>query len=162
MFRILIVIIFGGLLILNTSCKGDKKSSSVKTQEIHFTKEGELNLFNTDATLLKRLEIEIADDEYQVETGLMYRTEMAENRGMLFVFDNEELRYFYMKNTYIPLDIIYIDATQKIVSIKANAEPLNENSIPSDFPAQYVLEVNAGMAKKWGLQPGDSISYQRN
>ncbi|RAV29815.1 DUF192 domain-containing protein [Sinomicrobium soli] len=162
MFRIPVSLLLGALLTLSVSCKGDRQNNTVKTQEISFTKDGELTLFKADATPVKELEIEIADDEYKIETGLMYRSAMAENRGMLFVFDHEEPRYFYMKNTNIPLDIIYLDAARKIVSIKTDAEPLNENSIPSEHPAQYVLEVNAGMAEKWGLQPGDSISYRRD
>ncbi|UGU17111.1 DUF192 domain-containing protein [Sinomicrobium kalidii] len=149
-------------LVLFFSCKNDKQHNTVKTEEIHFTKDGELQLFSADSTLTKKIDIEIADNEYKIQTGLMYRTSMKENRGMLFIFDEEKPRYFYMKNTNIPLDIIYLDAAKKIVSIKPDAEPFNEASIPSDLPAQYVLEINAGMAEKWGLKTGDFITFKRN
>ncbi|MGS2763932.1 DUF192 domain-containing protein [Sinomicrobium sp. M5D2P9] len=143
------------------SCKNEKQHNTVKTQEISFTKDADLQLYKADSTLVKKLEIEIADDEYKIQTGLMYRTSMKENRGMLFIFEDEEPRYFYMKNTNIPLDIIYLDSDKKIVSIRANAEPLNEESVPSGNPAQYVLEINAGLAEKWGLQVGDYMDFTR-
>lgn len=155
----LLLLLFSPTLF--TSCKNDKESNTVKTEEIHFTKDGELQLFAADSTLVKKLDIEIADNEYKIQTGLMYRTSMQENRAMLFIFDKEEPRYFYMKNTNIPLDIIYLDAEKKIVSIKPDAEPLNDTSIPSDLPAQYVLEVNAGLAEEWGLKTGDYMSFDR-
>ncbi|RNL85636.1 DUF192 domain-containing protein [Sinomicrobium pectinilyticum] len=143
------------------SCKDKKQHNAVKKQEVSFTKDGELQLYKADSTFIKKLEIEIADDEYKIQTGLMYRTAMKENRGMLFIFEDEEPRYFYMKNTNIPLDIIYFDSDKKIVSIRANAEPLNEKSLPSGEPARYVLEINAGLAEKWGLQTGDYMNFAR-
>ncbi len=92
----------------------------------------------------------------------MYRTSMEENQGMLFIFSAEFPRNFYMKNTYIPLDIIYLDQHKKIVSFQENAVPLNEEGLPSEIPAMYVLEVNAGMAEKWLLEIGDTISFIKN
>lgn len=84
---------------------------------------------------------------------------MADNQGMLFVFEDSRPRYFYMKNTYIPLDLIYIDQNKNIVSFQKNAQPLDEKTLPSYENAKYVLEVNAGLADQWKLQVGDSISY---
>ncbi|MGS2740458.1 DUF192 domain-containing protein [Sinomicrobium sp. M5D2P17] len=153
------LLLLAGLIL--SSCKDEKQHNTVKKQEISFTKDGDLQLYKADSTLVKKLEIEIADDEYKIQTGLMYRTSMKESRGMLFIFEDEEPRYFYMKNTNISLDIIYLDADQKIVSIRANAEPLNEESVPSGEPAQYVLEINAGLAEKWGLQTGDYMNFTR-
>ncbi|MBC9796531.1 DUF192 domain-containing protein [Sinomicrobium weinanense] len=148
-------------LTLFVSCKSDKKHNTVKTEEIHFTKDGELKLFSSDSTLIKKLDIEIADDEYKRQTGLMYRSSMKENQGMLFIAETERPQNFYMKNTLIPLDIIYINSDKKIVSIKPNAEPMSEATIPSDLPAKYTLEVNAGLAEQWGLKTGDYMSFDR-
>ena len=67
-----------------------------------------------------------------------------------------------MKNTHIPLDIIYIDSNKKIVSIQKNAKILNENGLPSEGPAQYVLEVNAGLSDQWNVSKGDSIEWTLN
>ncbi len=143
------------------NCK-DASTSEGKslTQEITFTKEGELQLLKAENdSLIASLDIEIADDDYQTETGLMYRQSMAENQGMLFVFQNMQPRSFYMKNTQIPLDIIYFNSEKEIVSIQKNAKPLDETSLPSQAASQYVLEVNAGLSDKWKLEKGDKISF---
>ncbi|MFL1011884.1 DUF192 domain-containing protein [Flavisericum labens] len=151
---------FGVLLMFLLAfgaCKNDKKE--IKQTEVSFKKEGELNIYKrTDSTLVT-LDIEIADTEFDRETGLMYRSSMKNTQGMLFVFDDERLRYFYMKNTQIPLDLIYIGTNKKIVSFQKNAKPFDESALPSNQPAQYVLEVNAGLADTWNLQVGDSLSF---
>ncbi|TYA84386.1 DUF192 domain-containing protein [Seonamhaeicola marinus] len=140
------------------NCKEDKKV--IKQTEIHFTKEGELTIHKiaTDSTKIS-LDIEIADTEYDIQTGLMYRNSMEQKQGMLFVFEDETERYFYMKNTKIPLDIIYINSNKQIVSFQKNAKPFDESSLPSNAPAKYVLELNAGLADNWGLSVGDSLSF---
>jgi hypothetical protein len=138
------------------SCKKDKKV--IKQTEVNFKKEGELTLFKKDSTLVT-LDIEIADTEYATQTGLMYRNSMQNSQGMLFVFDEVLPRSFYMKNTKIPLDLIFIDGDRKIVSFQKNAQPFNESPLPSNVPAKYVLEINAGLVDKLAITVGDSISY---
>lgn len=140
------------------SCKEDTKS--IKPTVVEFKKDAELILTTATDSIIKRLDIEIADDEYKTQTGLMYRDSMAEDQGMLFVFPDEDLRSFYMKNTEIPLDIIYIDANKTIVSFQKNAQPRNETGLPSNVPAQYVLEINAGLSDQWRLKEGDKIDYK--
>ena len=149
----------GFLSLTIVGCKEEKKS--VKQTEVSFTKEADLSIFKiaSDSTEVK-LDIEIADTDYDIQTGLMYRNSMDPNQGMLFIFDDVRERFFYMKNTQIPLDIIYIDANQKIVSFQKNAKPLDESSLPSNIPAKYVLEVNAGLVDTWLVKEGDSISYK--
>ncbi|MCF7567727.1 DUF192 domain-containing protein [Sabulilitoribacter arenilitoris] len=141
-----------------TACKNDKKV--IKQTKVIFTKEGDLTLFKTttDSTQIV-IDIEIADTEYETQTGLMYRNSMQNNQGMLFVFNDVSERSFYMKNTKIPLDIIFINDNNTIVSFQKNAKPLDESSLPSNAPAKYVLEVNAGLVDTWKLSVGDSISY---
>jgi uncharacterized membrane protein (UPF0127 family) len=80
---------------------------------------------------------------------------------MLFVFEDELPRSFYMKNTRISLDLIFINENKKIVSFQKNAQPFDERSLPSNAPAKYVLEVNAGLVDTWGLIIQDSISYTK-
>ncbi|WP_308990491.1 DUF192 domain-containing protein [Mariniflexile litorale] len=139
------------------ACKEDKKP--IKQTDISFKKEGELSIFKlVDSTSLK-IDIEIADTDFDIQTGLMYRDSMKKNQGMLFVFDDETERYFYMKNTKIALDLVYINGAKKIVSFQKNAKPFDETSLPSNEPAKYVLEVNAGLTDEWSLTVGDSISY---
>lgn len=146
-----------GMLSVSISCKEDKKE--VKQVDITFKKEGELSIFrNTSDSLKIHLDIEIANNEYETQTGMMYRNSMKNNQGMLFVFDDAKERAFYMKNTRIPLDIIYIN-NHKIVSFQKNAQPFNETSLPSNTATKHVLEVNAGLADSWGLKVGDSLSF---
>ena len=90
----------------------------------------------------------------------MYRKDMESDQGMLFIFEGEAPRGFYMKNTLIPLDLIFLDSDQKVVSISRNARPEDLETIPSGVPAQYVLEIKAGLADRWNIQEGDSISFK--
>lgn len=143
-----------------SSCKEDKKV--IKQTKVSFKKEGELSLFKivSDSSTVQ-LDIEIADTEYDTQTGLMYRDAMADSQGMLFVFDDVAPRSFYMKNTRIPLDLIFADGDGKVVSFQKNAKPFDESSLPSNAPAKYVLEINAGLVDDWGLQVGDSLSFTK-
>lgn len=153
------IVILGVFSFQFQSCKEDQKT--IKPVVVEFKKEGELILKTANDSIIKNLDIEIADDEYQTQTGLMYRDSMEENQGMLFIFPVEDLLGFYMKNTKFALDIIYIDSDKKIVSFQKNAQPYSEDSLPSNVPAKYVLEVNAGLADAWQLKVGDKIEYQK-
>ena len=102
---------------------------------------------------------EIADDSDERKNGLMFREKLEENSGMLFIFENEESQTFWMKNTLISLDIIFIGSDLEIVDIK-NAEPCRKDPCKlyaSPGPAKYVLEVNAGFAARNKLKVGDKI-----
>jgi uncharacterized membrane protein (UPF0127 family) len=158
MRKILILLCF---TITFISCDSDK-NKKVKTAEIKFTKEGQLTLSKPSGEDVITLDVEFAETNYERETGLMYRTSMKDNQAMLFIFSAEFPRNFYMKNTYIPLDIIYLDANRKIVSFQENAKPMDETRLPSEIPAMYVLEVNAGLAEKWLLEIGDMITFVKN
>ncbi len=152
-----VVLFFIGIAFLG--CK-ENTSTKVLTKEIVFKKEGTAVLKKVKPdSVIANLDIEIADDEYQRQTGLMYRHSMENNQAMLFIFKDERPRSFYMKNTEIPLDIIYFDKNKRIVSIRKNAKPFDETSLPSQKPSQYVLEVNAGLSDKWKLKPGDLIEF---
>lgn len=158
---------FSGLLIYCLmagsllSCGDDQKESAIETPPIEFTKEGELNLLK-DGEVIKTLDIEIAETVYERETGLMYRDSMEDDQGMLFIFTNEAERSFHMKNTYIPLDLIFYNRDSTVVSISENARPRDETSIPSNAPAQYVLEINAGKAGEWNIETGDKMRFMRD
>ena len=161
MKKILISAAIAASLFSLYNCKDNANSESKSiTKEVTFTKEGELTLMKAENdSVIAKLDIEIADDDYQTETGLMYRHSMPENQAMLFVFENEQRRSFYMKNTEIPLDIIYINSKKEIVSIQKNAKPFDETSLPSEAVSQYVLEVNAGLSDSWKLENGDKIEF---
>ena len=150
------------LILSLASCKEDHSTEENLDQSpITFTKEGELQIYKADSSITA-LDIELAETDYETSTGLMYRESLEKNQGMLFIFEEERLHNFYMKNTYIPLDLFYITKDQKIATIIENAMPLDESSLPSEVPVMYVLEVNAGSAKEWNIKKGDSISWRRN
>ncbi|WP_299360996.1 DUF192 domain-containing protein [Winogradskyella sp.] len=150
-------------LILLVSCEDQK---TVKTEDkivVSFKKEGVLHLKKSGSdSITKTLDIEIADNEYETQTGLMYRTELGIQQGMLFVFPDMQMRSFYMKNTKIPLDIIYIGEDKTIVSFQKNTKPFDETSLPSEVPAKYVLEINAGLSDEWQLEVGDTIEFSKS
>ena len=153
-----VLIVFG--LTLLSSCKEDKKAVPEDKVVVNFKNEGTLTLKKADSdTIIKTIDIEIADDDYETQTGLMYRTKLETKHGMLFIFADTQMRSFYMKNTKIPLDIIYIDEDLSIVSIQKNAKPMDETSLPSEAPAKYVLEINGGLSDTWQLAVGDKISF---
>lgn len=158
-------IAFLSLLISGASFTGCKDNPEqvreVISEPVAFKQEAEAYLVKPEGDTVKHLKLEIADDDYQRETGLMYRESMEEDQGMLFIFENEEPRGFYMKNTHIPLDLIFLNSQNKIVSISKNAKPQSLETIPSEVPAQYVLEVNSGLSDQWNLAVGDSLILNR-
>jgi uncharacterized protein len=103
--------------------------------------------------------VEMATTEQEKETGLMYRKELPDGKGMLFDFSPEQQVSMWMKNTYIPLDMIFIRADGRILRIAENTEPESTRIISSGGLAKGVLEVIAGTAKKYGIQPGDRVAH---
>lgn len=142
------------------SCQTHSKKE-INTTEIGFTKEGELNIYTGDSLKIGNIDIEIADNEYERQTGLMYRTSMEEKQAMLFIFKDEQPRSFYMKNTSIALDLLFISSDNTIISKIENAAPMSEASLRSEGAAQYVLELKAGMIDEWRLQNGDRIEFTK-
>lgn len=106
------------------------------------------------------LELEIADTSQELTQGLMYRESMEKNRGMLFVFNNEQQRSFWMKNTYIPLDIVFLDSDKKIVTIHSNASPLDTSlRYQSTGGAMYAIETNSGWFRDNDVSEGETVEF---
>ena len=123
-----------------------------------FVKEGEVR-FLQNGKILKKIDVEIAENDAERQKGLMFRAYMPDSVGMLFVFEQPEPQGFWMRNTPISLDIIYVDENKKIVSIQKNAVPYSEQNLPSFGNAQYVVEVNGGYCDKHGIKAGDLVSF---
>ncbi|GAB2765211.1 hypothetical protein GCM10027275_03140 [Rhabdobacter roseus] len=123
-----------------------------------FTKEGEVTFVSAGKKILT-IDVEIAENEAERAKGLMYRPYLPDSVGMLFVFERADPHSFWMKNTAMPLDIIYVGADKKIISIQKNTTPYSEQSLPSFGDAQYVVEVNAGFTDRQGIKVGDSILF---
>ena len=99
--------------------------------------------------------VEVMRTRDEQAKGLMFRRFMPDDRGMLFAFNRDEPAAMWMKNTYIPLDMVFIARNGQVTSIAADTEPLSERTIPSNGPAWGVVELNAGAAARMGLKPGD-------
>lgn len=110
------------------------------------------------ATGEHRFDVEIADDPQERSRGLMFRREMADAHGMLFDFRRDERASFWMRNTYIPLDMIFIEADGTIESIAKRTTPLSEKSVRSHGPVRFVLEINGGLSETLGIAAGDIVA----
>lgn len=142
--------------------KNSQKQISNKT-EIEFKKEGQLSFFDKQNNqIITTIDIEIAEDDYEIALGLMYRYSMADSLGMLFIMEKEIPQFFWMKDTYISLDIIYLNKDFKIVKIHKYTQPLSEQSIPSIEKSKYVIEVNGGFCDKLNIEEGDIIKYKKS
>jgi hypothetical protein len=126
-----------------------------------FRRDAELVFLSAKGATRARIDVEIAERTADRWRGLMFREKMDENQGMLFIFPAEETLSFWMKDTPLALDIIYLNADRTIVTIRKNTVPYSEESVPSDVPAKYVVEVNAGFADRHRLEPGDKAFWQR-
>lgn len=104
--------------------------------------------------------VEVASTEAEQAKGLMFRTEMAANEGMIFPRKAPAPAAFWMRNTVIPLDIIFIGPDRRILNIGANARPYDETPVPSTGPVIAILELNGGRAAELGLAPGDKVSWK--
>ena len=151
---LLLVITLLGFFIVNNFITNEPE-----VEYYSFTKEGELIFTDSLGTLKTKIEIEIADNHYERQLGLMNRKEMKENEGMLFIFDKLELQSFWMRNTLISLDIMFVDNQKKIVTIHKNTTTLSDNSYPSSQPSIYVVEVLSGFTDRHNIQVGDKIDW---
>lgn len=150
-----IVVVIAGYLIFNNFINNPKHEMEYYT----FSKEGELVFSDSLGNIKTKIDIEIADDDYQRQLGLMNRKEMKENEGMLFIFPRQDWLSFWMRNTLISLDMIFVNENKQIVTIHKNTRILSDSSYPSTRPAKYVVEVIAGFTDKYNIQVGDKIDW---
>ncbi|WP_226341189.1 DUF192 domain-containing protein [Gemmobacter serpentinus] len=106
-----------------------------------------------------RFRVEVADDAAERAQGLMFREAMAAGAGMLFVYDSPQRPYFWMKNTLIPLDMIFVDETGVVTRVHENAVPHDETPIDGGPDVRFVLEINGGLAARLGIAPGDQLRH---
>ncbi|MEM9830118.1 MAG: DUF192 domain-containing protein [Bacteroidota bacterium] len=131
------------------------------TPEPQFTEEGTLwFLGENQQDTLQQIAIEVADDNEQRAQGMMYRSSMNEEEGMLFIHEQPRIQSYWMKNVKVPLDIIYVSEDKEIVTIYQGVMPYSEKSIPSSAEALYVVEVNAGFTGRHQIEEGDYIAFE--
>jgi hypothetical protein len=124
-----------------------------------FKKEGELTFTDSLGNAKIKIDLEIADNEYERQLGLMNRKSMEETQGMLFIFQYERMQSFWMRNTLIPLDMMFINKDNKIITIHKNTKTLSAQSYPSTAPAIYVVELVGGFTDKYNIIVGDKIFW---
>jgi len=124
-----------------------------------FKKEGELTFTDNLGNTKIKIDIEIADNEYERQLGLMNRQSMEENQGMLFIFPYERPQSFWMRNTLLSLDMIFVNSNKEIVTIHKNTKILSDQNYPSSEPATYVVEVVAGFTGRHNIIVGDKIYW---
>lgn len=148
-------------IIVKLVKKEETRIESSGAIDIPFTKQGELWFVRANgADTITTIDIEVANDDASRARGLMYRNSLPSNAGMLFIQDAEYIQSFWMKNTYISLDMIFVNRDKKIVTIQANTEPLREWNYSSTEPALYVVETNAGFCQQHQINVGDMVEFE--
>ena len=153
-FEIILLIVVVIILIYLLFCFAPNTASQSSQQ----------NLINSVCIKENCFNVEVVKTETERERGLMYRAELDKNNGMLFIFDKVGFYPFWMKNTLIPLDMMWIDSNYKIVFIGQNEQPCKSLICPPIIPlakAKYVLEINAGLSQEFGFNVGDEAKFVR-
>lgn len=163
MFRLFLLCCFLMLICLS-ACQPDATeppgAPEPEESPIPFRTDGTLDFLREGEPVLS-IDIEIADTDSAMERGMMQRTGFPPMSGMLFIFDRERPQSFWMANTPVALDLIFIDTDSNLVSIAKYAKPFSAESITSEGPAQYVLEVPAGFSDTYGLTTNERVRWRR-
>jgi len=134
-------------------------STALKSEDSHDKNYNtNLQIINNKNAIIGKFKVKIVSDEKNREIGLMFVKYLPKNHGMLFKFENEQIIHMWMKNTKIPLDMIFIDKNNKIVNIKSDAVPESLQVISSEKEADKVLEINGGLCRKLNINIGDLIN----
>jgi len=141
------------LIIVGFSAAGGETQKSVQ-------RDGELQFLRQDGSLVVSITMEIADTPEARIKGLMERWSLPELHGMLFIFDYPEMQRFWMHNTPLSLDMIFVDENRRILNMAESTTPMSKQTYSSRGPAKYVVEVRAGFSKRHGIEEGMSIQWQ--
>lgn len=153
----LLILLF---LSFGLACSNSEtKKSTDQPKGIIITPESELTFIDTDGNEVRTLQIAVADEQLERNQGLMDVREMGQDEGMLFIFDETRPLSFWMANTPLSLDIMYVGADSTIVRIYADTTPFSETSLPSGDPSRFVVETNAGYALEHGISEGMKIKF---
>ena len=153
-------LLFAGMFIFAAACGSEDRSAAVQT-DIPFRPDGVLEFLRPDGSRITAIAIEIAETDSARARGLMQRRSLPARGGMLFLFDDVEPRSFWMRNTPLPLDILFVGPDGDIVNIAERTRPFSDERIESTGPARYVLEVRSGFADRHGITDSTRIRWQR-
>jgi uncharacterized protein len=152
----LLIIAIAALYFIFTYFGGSPEKND---EEYMFRKDGELTFLDSTGTVSTKIDIQIANTEFDRELGLMFRKSMNENQGMLFIFPDVQVRNFWMRNTEIPLDIIFVSDSKRVLNIAKNTTPYSDISYSSAGPAKYVVEVNGGFCDRHNITRGAMVNW---
>jgi len=160
---IILAVIIIAVFVIPSSQRPVQQNSAQNPMrsEFEFKKEGEVTFISANNTFITKIDVEIADNVDRRTLGLMYRERLGRNEGMLFIFRSDEMLSFWMKNTKISLDMIFVNSGHQIVTIHKNTIPGSEHGNESTEPGKYVIEVNAGFTDQHGIRVGDKIEWKR-
>jgi uncharacterized protein len=154
----LVFVVLVGLV--SVGCSQEEASYERDEIVVPFRKDGTLD-FVRDGVPVVTIDVEIAETDSARARGLMQRTALPERSGMLFIFDREETQSFWMANTPLALDILFVGADSQIVDVRKYTRPFSATNITSSAPAQFVVEVPAGFADTYGILEWDRVRWQR-
>ncbi len=158
--KIIAAVLLAAVILFLIITNLPKKDNGNK--DFMFRKDGELAFIDSASNAVKSaIDIQIADNDFDRELGLMFRKSMEETQGMLFIFPIDTIQNFWMRNTYIPLDMIFVNSKDKIVTIQHATKTLSDQTYASTAPAMYVIEVSLGYTDKYKIKTGDKISWKR-
>jgi uncharacterized membrane protein (UPF0127 family) len=156
-----LIIILLAFLFITTCGNGDRQTENQVEEpqrELEFT--AEVSFIRNESDTVSTVAVAVADDNRSRSEGLMNVSELPTNSGMLFIFSNDQTRSFWMANTPLPLDIIFVNSEMNIVRIHRNTQPFSQESIQSEAPAQFVVEVNAGYTFEHDIREGMEIAIK--
>lgn len=136
--------------------KSNTKNTSDRSQTLEYSRS--ISFLTASGDTLSTIDVAVADDDSERNEGLMDVRDLPKTKGMLFIFDNEQPRSFWMANTPLPLDIIFVNSKSEIVRIHHSTQPFSEKNLASGKPAQYVIETNAGYCIANDIQEGMKVS----
>ena len=167
MYRAFLTCVLMVMICLLFACRGESKSpdaqaDSTQAAMYRFRHDGMLDVIAKDGKPKASFRIEIVEKQDEVMRGLKNRESMDDDQAMLFIFPRVDYYEFWMQDTYMPLDMLFMSADETIFKILENAKPFSEERITPEQPNSFVLEINAGLAKKLDIKIGDKISWKRN
>lgn len=151
----------GGLVLLVAGCGSERRDLPTINTEARFERDGRLSFLTPEGDTLRTIDIEIAESEQDRATGLMGRRELPPNSGMFFIMDDADTTGFWMKNTPLPLDIMFVGADSQIINIVKRTTPFSEEVIRPTAPKKYVVEVRGGYTDRAGITDSMHITWAR-
>jgi hypothetical protein len=150
-----------GLALFVAACSSESSRQSDAALAPTFTKEGTLTFLRPDGTALRTIDVEFAETEAERTRGLMRRRSMGYDKGMLFLFDDASTAGMWMKNTPLPLDVIFVAPDSTVINVVKRTKPFSLDPIQPTAPKKYVVEVRAGFADRFGITPDTRIRWTR-